>query len=97
MTMNYLKSLIVALFVVTLGACSTMEAVWEGGKTVVTGTVDAVVTGTSQIVSAVAEDVVDTTAFVVDTSAGLVEASAEFVYEKTDSASDEPEEEAGNE
>ena len=96
MTMNYLKSLIVALFVVTLGACSTMEAVWEGGKTVVTGTVDAVVTGTSQVVSAVAEDVVDTAAFAVDTTAGLVEAGAEFVDEKTDSPSD-TEEEAGNE
>ena len=84
--MNLFKSLLVCLFVVSLGACSTMEAVWEGGKTVVTGTVDAVVGGTSQIVSAVAEDVVDTAAFAADTTAGLVEASAAFVDGQTDSA-----------
>ena len=84
--MNLLKSLLVCLFVVSIGACSTMEAVWEGGKTVVTGTVDSVVTGTSQIVSAVAEDVVDTAAFAADTTAGLVEASADFVDGQTDSA-----------
>lgn len=95
--MNIFKSLIVCLFVITLGACSTMEAVWEGGKTIVTGTVDAVVTGTSSIVSAVAEDVVDTAAFVADTTAGIVESGAEFIDEKTDSPSDdESQEESGN-
>ena len=95
--MNIFKSLIVCLFVITLGACSTMEAGWEGGKTIVTGTVDAVVTGTSSIVSAVAEDVVDTAAFVADTTAGIVESGAEFIDEKTDSPSDdESQEESGN-
>jgi hypothetical protein len=89
--MNLLKSLLVCLFVVSIGACSTMEAVWEGGKTVVTGTVDAVVGGTSQIVSAVAEDVVDTAAFAADTTAGLVEASADFVDGQTDSADEKSE------
>jgi len=95
--MNLFKSLLVCLFVVSLGACSTMEAVWEGGKTVVTGTVDAVVTGTSQIVSAVAEDVVDTAAFAADTTAGLVSASAEFVDKQTDSAEEIEEAEANEE
>lgn len=97
MKMNLFKSLLVCLFVVSIGACSTMEAVWEGGKTVVTGTVDAVVTGTSQIVSAVAEDVVDTAAFAADTTAGLVQASAEFVDGQTDSAAEKADEDEDSE
>ena len=80
-----MKNLIAISFLALLiSACSTMNSVWEGGKTVVTGTVDAVVQGTSTVVSAVAEDVVDTVAFVSDTAAGVVEAGADFADEQTD-------------
>ena len=79
-----MKNLIVISFLILLSACSTLNSVWEGGKTVVTGTVDAVVQGTSTVVSAVAEDVVDTVAFVADTTAGVVESGAEFADEQTD-------------
>ena len=79
-----MKNLIAISFLVFTAGCSTIGGVWEAGKTVVTGTVDAVVTGTSQIVGAVAEDVADTTAFVVDTTAGVVEDVADKVDEQTD-------------
>jgi hypothetical protein len=79
-----MKNLISVSFLILLAGCSTVGGVWEAGKTVVTGTVDAVVTGTSQIVGAVAEDVADTTAFVVDTTAGVVEDVADKVDEQTD-------------
>jgi len=79
-----MKNLISVSFLILLAGCSTVSGVWEAGKTVVTGTVDAVVTGTSQIVGAVAEDVADTTAFVVDTTAGVVEDVADKVDEQTD-------------
>ena len=82
--MKYLIASILGLFLLLPVGCSTISGVWEAGKTVVTGTVDAVVTGTSQIVSAVAEDVADTTAFVVDTTAGVVEDVADKVDEQTD-------------
>ena len=84
-----MKNLIVISFLALLiSSCSTLNSVWEGGKTVVTGTVDAVVQGTSTVVSAVAEDVVDTVAFVADTTAGVVEAGSDFVDEQTDEMQD---------
>jgi len=86
--MKYLITSVLCFFLLVSTGCSTIGGVWEAGKTIVTGTVDAVVTGTSQIVSAVAEDVADTTAFVVDTTAGVVEDVANYVDEETDSLQD---------
>ena len=79
-----MKNLIAISFLVLIAGCSTIGGVWEAGKTVVTGTVDSVVTGTSQIVSAVTEDVVDAAAFVGDTTAGVVAEAAEYIDEETD-------------
>ena len=89
--MKFLGILIIALSLVTVQGCSTVGAVWDGATTFVTGTLDAAVTGTSQIVSAVAEDVVDTAAFVADTSAGLVEDVAAKIDDSTDELQDESE------
>jgi len=87
--MKFLGILIIALSLVTVQGCSTVGAVWDGATTFVTGTIDAAVTGTSEIVSAVAEDVVDTAAFIADTSAGLVEDVAVKIDESTDELQDE--------
>ena len=38
-----MKNLIAISFLIILASCASMEAVWEGGKEIVTGTVDAVV------------------------------------------------------
>ena len=89
--MKFLGILMIALSLVTVQGCSTVGAVWDGATTFVTGTLDAAVTGTSQIVSAVAEDVVDTAAFVADTSAGLVEDVAAKIDDSTDELQDESE------
>ena len=86
--MKYLQLSIISLFLLISG-CASVGGVWEAGKTIVTGTVDAVVQGTSKVVSAVAADVANTTAFVVDTTAGLVETVAEEVDEQTDALQDE--------
>ena len=86
--MKILQISMISLLLMVSG-CSTVGGVWEAGKTVVTGTVDAVVTGTSKVVSAVAADVANTTAFVVDTTAGVVETVAEEVDEQTDALQDE--------
>ena len=82
--MKFLNASILCFFLLVSTGCSTIGAVWESGKTVVTGTVDAVVAGTSQLVGAVAEDIADTVAFAVDTTAGLVEDVAEKIDEETD-------------
>jgi len=87
--MKYLIASILGCFLLLSTGCASVSGVWEAGKTVVTGTVDAVVQGTSQIVSAVAEDVADTTAFVVDTTAGVIEDVAQEVDEQTDELQDE--------
>ena len=68
-----MKNLSILSLLLLLSACSTMNSVWEGGKTVVTGTVDAVVQGTSTVVSAVA---------------GVVEEGAEFADKQTDALQD---------
>ena len=86
--MKYLQLSIISLFLLISG-CASVCGVWDAGKTIVTGTVDAVVTGTSKVVSAVAADVANTTAFVVDTTAGVVETVAEEVDEQTDALQDE--------
>ena len=81
--------LTIGILTLLVSGCSTVASVWEGGKTIVTGTVDAIVQGTSQVVSAVAEDVADTTAFVVDTTAGVVEDVAAEIDAQTDELQDE--------
>jgi mannose/fructose/N-acetylgalactosamine-specific phosphotransferase system component IIC len=88
--MKILQLSMISLFLFISG-CSTIGGVWEAGKTVVTGTVDSVVTGTSMIVSAVTEDVVDAAAFVGDTTAGIVEDAADYIDAETDAIQD-PEE-----
>ena len=84
-----MKNLISLSFLILLAGCSTVGGIWEAGKTVVTGTVDSVVTGTSQIVSAVTEDVVDAAAFVGDTTAGVVAEAADYIDEETDAIQDD--------
>ena len=86
--MKYLQLSMISLFLLISG-CASVGGVWEAGKTVVTGSVDAVVSGTSKVVSAVAEDVANTTAFVVDTTSGVVEDVATEVDEQTDALQDE--------
>ena len=87
--MKYLIAGILGSFLLLGAGCASVSGVWEAGKTVVTGTVDAVVQGTTQIVSSVAEDVSDTTAFVLDTTAGVVEDVAKEVDAQTDELQDE--------
>ena len=82
--MKYLIASILGCFLLLNTGCASVGGVWEAGKTIVTGTVDAVVKGTSQVVSSVAEDVADTTAFVVDTTAGVIEDVADEIDEQTD-------------
>ncbi len=89
-----MKNLISISFLILLAGCSSIGGVWEAGKTVVTGTVDSVVTGTSQIVSAVSEDVVDAAAFVGDTTAGVVAEAADYIDAETDELQEEQVEES---
>jgi|TARA_R100001244_G_scaffold132118_1_gene107181 hypothetical protein len=82
---NIMKhTLFVLLISIGLTGCGTIAQVWETGTEVVSNVVDTVVTGTSDLVTAVGTDVVNTGAFIVDTSAGIVEGVSERVDEETD-------------
>ena len=77
---------VITLFILslTLTGCGTVAQVWETGTEVVSNTVDTVVTGALDLVTAVGTDVVETGAFVVDTTAGVVEGVSERIDDETD-------------
>ena len=82
---NIMKNTLFILLVsIGLTGCGTIAQVWETGTEVVSNAVDTVGTGTSDLVTAVGTDVVNTGAFIVDTSAGVVEGVSERVDEETD-------------
>ena len=77
-------SAFILLVSIGLTGCGTVAQVWETGTEVVANTVDTVVNGTSDLVTAIGTDIVDTGAFVVDTGAGVIEVVSEKVDAETD-------------
>tara|TARA_B100000287_G_scaffold398407_1_gene415770 strand:+ start:763 stop:1032 length:270 start_codon:yes stop_codon:yes gene_type:complete len=86
-----MRKLTALSFLIFMTACSTVGGAYDAGRTVVTGTVDAVVTGTSSVVSSVTEDVVDVVAFTGDTAAGIVASTSEYIDKETDEIQEEEE------
>ena len=82
--MKYLITGILGLGLLFSSGCSTIGTAWDSGVKLVTGVVDDTVVGTSNIIGAVAEDVVDAAAIVADTAAGSVEALSDYVDDQTD-------------
>ena len=87
--MKYLVIAILGFGIMFTSGCSTIGTTWDSGVKLVTGMVDDAVTGTSNIVGAVAEDVVDAAAIVADTTAGSVEALSDYVDAETDELQEE--------
>ena len=79
-----MRYLIIGILGFLLSSCASIGAVIDSGKEVATGLLNMTVVTASKVVSAVAEDVADTTAFVADTTAGTLEDVAEKVDEETD-------------
>jgi len=80
-------------------SCASVGSVIEGGKEFTTGVVDGAVKGTSTVVSAVSDDVVNTGEFVVEsavdvgksvvnTGTGIVQKAAQRIDEETDKLQD---------
>jgi phosphodiesterase/alkaline phosphatase D-like protein len=80
-------------------SCASVGSVIEGGKEFTTGVVDGAVKGTSTIVTAVSDDVVNTGEFVVEsavdvgksvvnTGTGIVQKAAQRIDEETDKLQD---------
>ena len=95
--MKYLIIAILGFGLLVSSGCSTIGTAWDSGVKLVTGVVDDVVVGGSNVIGAVAEDVVDAAAIVADTTAGSVEALSDYVDDQTDELQDEEKEDSPNE
>ena len=82
-----MKRIITAVFLfftITASGCASVGAAIDTVRDVAATAIDVTVQGAANIVSAVAEDVVDVGTFVVETTAGVVGAAADKVDESTD-------------
>ena len=79
-----MKNLILGIFALLIASCASVGAVIDSTKSVATGLLDMTVGTASKVVSAVAEDVADTTA-------GTIKAAADKVDGETDQLQNEEE------
>jgi hypothetical protein len=90
--MNNIKNMFLGLFFVMFAqGCATVGMAIDGGKELVTNTVDTVVGTASDITVAVAEDVSDITTTTLEVGAGVVEAVSEEIDSQTDELQEDKE------
>ena len=96
--MNNIKNMFFGLFfVIFTQGCSTVGMAIDGGKELVTNTVDTVVGTASDITIAVAEDVSDISTTALEVGAGVVKTVSDEIDEQTDELQDPKEEKAEEE
>ena len=83
--MNNMKNMFFGLFFVMFAqGCATVGMAIDGGKELVTDTVDTVVGTASNITIAVAEDVSDISTTALEVGAGVVKTVSDEIDEQTD-------------
>ena len=83
--MTSIKNMFLGLFfVIFTQGCATVGMAIDGGKELVTDTVDTVVGTTSKITIAVAEDVSDISTTALEVGAGVVKTISDEIDEQTD-------------
>lgn len=91
--MNTFKNMFFGLFFVIFAqGCATVGMAIDGGKELVTNTVDTVVGTASDITIAVAEDVSDISTTALEVGAGVVKTVSDEIDEQTDELQDDKEE-----
>jgi hypothetical protein len=96
--MNNIKNMFFGLFfVIFTQGCATVGMAIDGGKELVTNTVDTVVGTASDITIAVAEDVSDISTTALEVGAGVVKTVSDEIDEQTDELQDPKEEKAEEE
>lgn len=91
--MNNIKNMFFGLFfVIFTQGCATVGMAIDGGKELVTNTVDTVVGTASDITIAVAEDVSDISTTALEVGAGVVKTVSDEIDEQTDELQDPKEE-----
>ena len=90
--MNNIKNMFLGLFFVMFAqGCATVGMAIDGGKELVTNTVDTVVGTASDITVAVAEDVSDITTTTLEVGAGVVQAVSDEIDSQTDELQEDKE------
>tara|TARA_B100000927_G_scaffold25693_1_gene19235 strand:- start:811 stop:1107 length:297 start_codon:yes stop_codon:yes gene_type:complete len=96
--MNNIKNMFLGLFFVMFAqGCATVGMAIDGGKELVTNTVDTVVGTASDITIAVAEDVSDISTTALEVGAGVVSTVSEEIDKQTDELQEEAKEESKEE
>ncbi len=96
--MNTFKNMFFGLFFVIFAqGCATVGMAIDGGKELVTNTVDTVVGTASDITIAVAEDVSDISTTALEVGAGVVKTVSDEIDEQTDELQDPKEEKTEDE
>ena len=92
--MNNMKNMFFGLFLVMFAqGCATVGMAIDGGKELVTDTVDTVVGTASNITIAVAEDVSDISTTALEVGAGVVKTVSDEIDEQTDELQEDSKEE----
>ena len=92
--MNNMKNMFFGLFFVMFAqGCATVGMAIDGGKELVTDTVDTVVGTASNITIAVAEDVSDISTTALEVGAGVVKTVSDEIDEQTDELQEDSKEE----
>ena len=96
--MNNMKNMFFGLFFVMFAqGCATVGMAIDGGKELVTDTVDTVVGTASNITIAVAEDVSDISTTSLEVGAGVVKTVSDEIDEQTDELQEDSKEEKAEE
>ena len=92
--MNNFKNMFFGLFfVIFTQGCASVGTVIDGGKELVTNTVDTVVGTASDITIAVAEDVSDISTTALEVGAGVVSTVSDEIDKQTDELQEDSKEE----
>tara|TARA_B100001105_G_C22341012_1_gene421292 strand:+ start:568 stop:846 length:279 start_codon:yes stop_codon:yes gene_type:complete len=85
---------LISFFIVVLCSgivgCASIGGAWDAGTEIVTGTVDAVVSGTATMARAVTDDVINIATVASDITTGAIDTVADQVDKQTDELQKDP-------
>jgi len=88
--MKNLISFFVVVLCSSIIGCASIGGAWEAGTEIVTGTVDAVVSGTATLARAVTDDVINIATVATDITTSAIDTVAEQVDKQTDELQKDP-------
>ena len=86
--MKNLISVFIVVLCSSIVGCASVGGAWDAGTEIVTGTVDAVVSGTATMARAVTDDVINIATVATDITTGAIDTVADQVDKQTDELQD---------